>query len=185
MASGRGQDQQQQNFWQNQSQQAVQNMSQVNPLEQMMTEEGVNFLKWDNGQLGAKDITKAPGMSASLDIYNRAKERSKQRRFGVGSIALSDGNSGYADKLREQQNMEMEENAAGDLANAYRLKSAEVRGSVLPLATLDQSRRNAVADVSSGNLHAYLNRPKQKPFWQTLVESVGQGISYGSKGWAV
>lgn len=183
MASGRGKDQQQQNYWQNQSQQAVTNMQRVNPFEERLTQEGIDFLDWEAGKKGPRDITNAPGLSASLDIYNRAKQRGKEKRYGVGSIALSDGSSsGYAEKLREQQNMEMEENAAGDLANAYRIKSAEVRGSALPLASLDQSRRNAVAEVSSGNLRSYIGRPRQKPFWQSLLEGAAQGISYGAAG---
>lgn len=177
MSSGREKkNNQQQDWWQGQTQTAYNNVATKTPLETQFEANQKKFLDWDASD--GKDVRDAQGLDSYIQIGQAAQERGNQQRMGTGALALSDGGaSGYAEKLKSLQNAQRGENFGSGLENALAARRAEATGSVMPLAQLDLSRKNAQLGSATGMTGMYLNRPKTRPFWQDLTMGIIQGAS--------
>lgn len=147
------------------------------PLEERLRARDMNWMDWEEGKSGPRDVMNAP-LGAGLDLYSNAARRQQGERFGIGALALgahgSDPN--LAQLLKQQSEDTRQQEAAGGLEQAVRMKSAEVNRSALPLAEFAQNRRMGLASLASGNAanstNAYLQfllRPKQPSFWKQLL----------------
>lgn len=170
-----------------QQQQFIQVASQPDPLEERLRARDMKWLDWEDQPV--RDVSQAP-LGPALDLYNRAANRQQGERMGIGALrmGLNASNPMLSQVLDEQSRERRQQEAAGDLEQAVRLKSAEVNRSALPLAEFAQNRRMGLASLASGNAanstNAYLQflmRPKKQSFWkQLLLGGLGAAGSMGS-----
>lgn len=159
------------------------------PLEERLRANDMKWLDWESGTSGPRDVMNAP-LGAGLDLYTNAARRQEGERHGIGALALGahGSNPMLTQLLRQQSEDTRQQEAAGGLENAVRMKSAEVNRSALPLAEFAQGRRMGLASLASGNANnstnsylQFLARPKQPSFWkQLLMGGLGVGGSLGS-----
>lgn len=155
-------------------------------LQTRLEQEDLNFLDDTSGKNGPMDIYKVRGMEPYLDLYNHAKEGQTQERFGEGALTLAgDGSSGWGKLMKEHRAAQREQDAAGQLSNAFAVKNAEVRGSALPLINAGINRASSAAGVASNNAgqagNIWMNyRQTQRPsFWSQLLGGI-QGVAQGA-----
>jgi hypothetical protein len=175
---------QQQIAQQQQATQFIVAANQPDELEQRLRARDTAWMDWESGANGPRDVQNAP-LGAGLDLYQNAARRQEGERFGIGALALglntSDPN--LTQLLKQQSEDQRQQEAAGGLERAVRLKSAEVNQSALPLAEFAQGRRMGLASLASGNAAnstsqylQFLSRPKRRSFWQEmLLTGVGMG----------
>lgn len=146
------------------------------PLELEQERRSMQFLK--DWEAPGRDVRALPGLSNYIQIGQEAQERALQQRMGTGALRLSGvGTEGYAAKLREQSQTEAAQNTANALERAVASRYAEATGSILPLAQLQQSRSMGVLGSTQSREQAYLNAPRETPFWQTLTMGAVQGAA--------
>lgn len=163
------------------------------PLEERLRERDTKWLDWESGASGPRDVINAP-LGAGLDLYTNAARRQSGERFGIGALALgAQGSDPNLSQLLKQQSEDVrQQEAAGGLEQAVRMKSAEVNRSALPLAEFAQGRRMGLASLASGNAanatNAYLQflaRPRRQSFWQQLLLQGVGGAAQGASSAAV
>lgn len=161
--------------------------SQPTPLETAYDKERMGWLDATSGQNGPIDVTKLPGMGPSYGLYNAAANRQQGERMGIGALRLGaqGANPNLSRLLQEQSANERQQTAAGQFENAYRFKDAEMRGSILPLLGLQQSRSMGLAGMATGasqnSTNAWANFRPAPSFWQQLLLSgIGAGGQVGA-----
>jgi hypothetical protein len=187
--------QQQQIAQQNQAQQTqfIQAAAQPTELQKRYEQSQLDFLDWEGGKDAPPDVTNAPGMAPYLDLYNHAKAGQEGERQGQGlvSMGLNASEPGLLAKLAEQSKARREQDAAGGLENALKLRSAEAHGSVLPLTSLNQNRTMGLASLASGNSNAgwarYLDQMNRSGFtnsnlFNQMMENARRGAAAGAGG---
>lgn len=166
--------------------------AQPKPLETAYDQERLGWLNATSGKDGPIDVTKLPGMGPSYGLYDAASERQEGQRMGIGALGLGaqNTNPGLGHLLRQQSEDQRQQDAAGGLENAYRLKDAEMRGSILPLLGLQQNRTMGLASLASGNASNATNqwasfRPEPSPWLKLLaggLNAAGQvGAAYAGR----
>jgi len=146
---------------------------QKSPLELQREQES---LDWMNQTKGPEfDVTKLNALTPQLSLYNHAKAGQEGERLGIGALRMGQmgDNSGLAALLASQQQAHREQDAAGQLENAFAAKDAEMRGSVMPLLNFQQGRSMGLASLASGNANnstaAWANFRPAPSFWQKLL----------------
>jgi hypothetical protein len=148
------------------------------PLAERMRESRLKWLDATEGRSGPLDVSKLEGMAPYLDLYNRGRARREGERVGIGALkmGLDASSPELASRIAEQHDTERQQEAAGGLENAFRMKDAEMKDSVMPLMNYQHDRGMGLASLASGNARsaqdAYLQmllRPKKQPFWQQMV----------------
>lgn len=162
--------------------------AQPKPVESAVESQQLGWLNATSGKDGPIDITKLPGMGPSYGLYDSAINRQQGERMGIGALRLgAQGANGNLSRLLQEQSLnERQQQAAGQFENAYRFKDAEMRGSVLPLLGLQQSRSMGLASLASGNAanstNAWSNFRPAPSFWQQLlltgVGAAGNAVQY-------
>ena len=155
--------------------------TQDSELKKLYEAKQLAFLKWDGTK--GKNIRDAPGLENHIQIGQAAIDRANQERMGTGALRLSDGGaSGYAEKMKAMRQAEMGNQVGASLEQALGGLRAEANGSVLPLAQMDMNRSMGLVGMASQNNNAYMNRPRQTPFWQTLLMGAISGGSQVATG---
>lgn len=161
--------------------------AQPKPVETAVENQQLDWINTTSGKNGPIDVTKLPGMGPSYGLYDSAVNRQQGERMGIGALRLgAQGSSPNLSRLlQEQSTNQRQQSAAGQFENAYRFKDAEMRGSVLPLLGLQQSRSMGLAGLASGNANASTNtwanfRP-QPSFWQNLLMTGIGGASSAAR----
>jgi hypothetical protein len=169
---------------------AIAAASQPRPLETAYDNERLGWLNATSGKDGPIDVTKLPGMGPSWGLYDAASQRQQGERMGIGALRMGaeSSNPGLTQLLRSQSDDQRQQQAAGQFENAYRMKDAEMRGSVLPLLGLQQNRTMGLASLTSGNASNATNqwasfRPAPS-IWQQLLMSGIQGAAGVASGMA-
>lgn len=171
-----------------QQQQFITLASQPDPLTERLRQRDIAWLDWSEGKNGPIDVTKAPGLGPSLDLYSRAKAGQNEERYGIGALRMGaqGTNADLANLLTEQRAAKREQEAAGGLERAVATREAETTGSILPLASLEQNKRMGLAGLASGAAQdtlgtyaGFTGRQKRRPFWQDLLLA---GWSQGAQG---
>ena len=184
MSSGRQQKEndRQQAYWNQQSQAQFQEAQKKSPLQEALEKRSLEFLNWDNSK--DKNVTDAPGMNDYVQIGQAAMARAEQDRQGSGALALGgDGASGYAEKLKSLRKAEAGNAVGSGIENALNMRRAEAQGSALPLAQFDFQKNMALTNFAGNQNQSYLNRPRQTPFWQTLLlQGIRSGTSVATAG---
>lgn len=184
---------QQQQAQQAQQTQFIQAANTPDPLEERMRARDMGWLDWEEGKNGPRDVMNAP-LGAGLDLYSNAARRQSGERMGIGALrlGLNESNPMLSQLLNQQSEDQRQQEAAGGLERAVRMKSAEVNRSALPLAEFAQNRRMGLASLASGNANnstnaylQFLSRPKQPSFWKQLLMTGVQGAASGAAGAAV
>lgn len=173
-----------------QEQAAIQNRlitvaEQEDPLETRLRARDMAWLDWEESP--GRDVSKAP-LGPALALYDRAVNRQQGERMGIGSLrmGLNASDPKLAQLLDQQSRDKNQQQAAGDLENAVRMKSAEVNRSALPLAAFAQDRRMGLASLASGNANSaqgqhlgfLANRPQRPSFWRQFSQAFAG--SFGS-----
>jgi hypothetical protein len=160
------------------------------PLAERQRSRILRILDWDEGtgsfEGRPRNVEEMPGIEPYLDLYRNASERSAGERMGRGVISLGTEmqNPELAGRIREQQDVERQQQAAGQLEGAVTANLADATGSVLPYAQLEQSRAMNLANMASGNAasarDAYiqmLTRPRRPGFLSQLAMGMVGGLS--------
>lgn len=169
---------------------AIATASQPRPLETAYDAERLGWLNATSGKDGPIDVAKLPGMGPSYGLYDAASKRQEGQRMGIGALGLGaqNTNPGLGQLLRQQSEDQRQQDAAGGLENAYRMKDAEMRNSVLPLLGLQQNRTMGLASLASGNsaqaTNTYANFRPAPSFWQQLLLTGIQGAAGVASGMA-
>lgn len=159
-----------------QQQQAMLNAQKMTPAEEALYKQSQDFLAWEQG--AGRDIRDMPGMGAYLQIGEMAQRRALRERYGTGAMRLSGaGSEQYATKLREMYAQEAAQEYGAGLETAYAQRRAEALGSLMPLAQLGTQRSMGLLNAAQQREGAYLNAPRETPFWKTLVV---EGIRAGA-----
>lgn len=178
-----------------QQQQFLTIAAQEDPLEARLRQRSMDWLDWSEGKSGPIDVSKAPGMGPSLDLFNRARAGQQEERMGIGALRMGaqGTNADLANLLTEQRAARREQDAAGQLEGAVATRQAEATGSAMPLVSLAQNRRMGLAGLASGAAQdtlgtntSFLARPRRRPFWQDMLlagwQQGAQGASMGMGG---
>ena len=122
------------------------------PLQSAEDAANLNFINWENGLSGPIDVTKAPGMGADLDLYNRAASEQDEDRQGIGLLRMGAEGSpaGLVSLIRQNRADRRRQAAGGALAEALRARSARAHGYVLPSTQVTQSRTLGLASLAGG-----------------------------------
>jgi hypothetical protein len=103
--------------------------------------------------------------------------------MGIGALRMGmDGdNSGLSTLLASQEQAHREQDAAGQLENAFAVKDAEMRDSMMPILGLQQNRTMGLAGLSNNASQNSTNqwasfRPRPS-VWQNLLMSGLQGAA--------
>lgn len=161
--------------------------AQPKPVEAAFEREQLDWLDATSGKNGPLDIYNLRQLKPSLALYDAASARQKGERMGIGALRFGADNTNpmLTQALREQQDAERQQAAAGQLENAYRLTDAQMRGSVLPLLSLQQNRSMGLASLASNNAanstQAWANFRPAPSFWrQLLLTGVGGAAQVGA-----
>lgn len=160
----------------------------VNPFEQRLNSRSMKFMDWQDGtgEYAGKprDITQAPGMSDTLDLYGGANQIANTERFGDGAVRLADpaAGSAYGTQMKQQKDMQLYDNRAAGVSNALGNLRAENTGQVSDLMNRDFARKNAVFGAESENRRDYYARPKKQNPWMTALKIGLGGVSTLAKG---
>lgn len=158
------------------AQQAMTEAKQMTPAEQALYEQSQSFLNWEKSS--GRDIREMPGIGAYLQIGEMAKRRAARERFGTGAMRLSGaGAEQYATKLREMYAQQSAQEFGAGLETAYAQRRAEALGSLMPLAQLGTQRSLGILNAAQQREGAYLNAPRETPFWKQLTLTAIQGAS--------
>lgn len=166
-----------------QQQQFFQQAAAPDPLAERMRASRLEWLDQTEGKNGPLDVSKLDGMAPYLDLYNRGRAKREGERVGIGALQMGvEGqNPELAARIAEQRSTEREQDAAGAFENAFRMKDAEMKDSVMPLMGYQQDRGMGLASLASSNSNSaqdrylqMLTRPRQRPFWQQMLISGAQ-----------
>lgn len=144
-------------------------------LENAQTAETQNWLDTTSGKNGPLDINNLTAMKPNLALYDNASRRQEGERMGIGALQMGaqNTNPGLTQLLRSQQDDQRQQNAAGQLENAYRMTDAQMRGDIMPLLSLNQNRSMGLAGMASNNANSstgqYANFRVAPSFWQQLI----------------
>lgn len=154
------------------------------PLEKMRNERTMKFLQDFEGGKDVKDIE---ALSPFLNLYNNAKNSQANQMVGRGVVAL--GRNPNADSqvsdLDKYVQAQREQDAAGMLYNAANDAYQGAVNESNNLISFDQSRKAGRAGLANQMYHTVVNRPRQTPLWQRLLQmGVGAGTQIASAGMA-
>lgn len=178
-----------------QQQQFLTLAAQPDPLTERLRQRDIAWLDWADQKDTPIDVSRAPGLGPSLDLFSRARAGQQEERMGIGALRMGaqGTNADLANLLTEQRTARREQEAAGGLERAVAMRNAEVTGSILPLAQMQQQQRLGLAGLASGaaqdtlgNMSSFVGRPRRRPFWQDLLlagwQQGAQGASMGMGG---
>lgn len=165
------------------------------PLTERLRARDIAWMDWSEGKNGPIDVSKAPGLGPAISLFDRAKAGQQEERHGIGALRMGaqGTNADLANLLTEQRAARREQQAGGDLERAVATREAETTGSILPLASLQQSKQLGLAGLASGAAQdtlgtyaSFTGRPRRRPFWQDMLlagwQQGAQGASMGMGG---
>lgn len=150
---------------------------QPSELEKKQNERVLGFI---NDVDSGKDVKDIKYVSPYFNLYNNAKNTQNQERLGSGALQLgSQSNPNYVARMREVNSERRQQEAAGQLSNAFNAAYSDATNQQIPFLTgLSEQRHAGKTQANSGLYQTLLHRPKQTPFWQQLVLA---GISGGAQ----
>lgn len=151
------------------------------PYQAALDKEGLDWLNATNGST-PMDVSKLPGMSPYLDLYNQASSDQKQQRYGLGSLRFgaAQANPNLATQLASQDKAHRTQEAGGELENAFNMRNAAVRGLAMPLVNTSVNQQMGVLDAIGGQASnarsAWAGYRPAPSFWQTLLQSTASSL---------
>lgn len=152
------------------------------PVEEAMNKRWLDWTKATDGTTPLQ-VEKLPGMSPHYQMYQRAANRQASERTGLGSLRMGadTANLNLASQQARYDKLRREQEAAGELENAYGATNAEITGTGLPLVGTAASRdanklgvTGQQAESSLGNWSRFQIRPG---FWQQFALAGIKGAS--------
>lgn len=125
----------------------------ASPIEQAVSAETLGFLNAVNAKDGSFDVTKTPGMSPFLSLYDTAAQARDQDRAGTGAMQLGaqGANPNLVAAIAAVNQNRRQERAAGGLTNAFNLRNAQARGNEVPFLLGQEQQRYQNAQRRSEN----------------------------------
>lgn len=144
------------------------------PVEEAMNK---RFLDWTSATSGDTplDVSKLPGMSPYMSMYQRAAAGQQNERIGLGSLRMGAENAdpNLATNLTRYDKLKREQDAGGELENAYINENAAVTGTGLPLvgaaSSRDATKLGATSQAADTSLGAWSRFQIRPGFWQTAA----------------
>lgn len=115
------------------------------------------------------DINKMPNASALTSLYKNATEQTDKGRMGRGLLLGDGGNSAQLDAIREQDDIERQMNAKGELEERVADTFSGLPERMLQLGGINQENRNNAYGRSAQMYGMEINRPQQRKWWETLL----------------
>lgn len=134
-----------------QTTQLIQQAQTKSPLELQREQEQLDWTRDTTSP--SFDVTKTAALNPYLSLYQNAVANRNEDMAGTGILRLGTNqqNPNTAASLNRLLDERRRESAGGALAQAFAAKDAEMRGSLMPLLGLQNSRNVAVAGISSNN----------------------------------
>lgn len=115
------------------------------------------------------DLAKMPNASVLTSLYKGATEQTDKGRMGRG-LMLGDGsNSAHLDAIREQDDIERQNDAKGDLEERVSQTFSGLPDRMLQLGGINQSQRDNAYSRTAQMYGMEVNKPQQKKWWETLL----------------
>ena len=115
------------------------------------------------------DINKMPNASAMTSLYKNATEQTDKNRMGRGLLLGDGGNSAQIDAIREQDDIERQMNAKGELENRVAETFSGLPERMLQLGGINQENRNNAYGRTAQMYGMEINKPQQRKWWETLL----------------
>lgn len=125
------------------------------------------------------DISKLPNASALNSLYKNAIEMTDKGKIGRGLLLGDGSNSAQLDAIREQDAIERQMNAKGELEERVADTFSGLPERMLALGGINQDNRNNAYGRTAQMYGMEINRPQQKKWWETLL---GAGATVASGG---
>jgi hypothetical protein len=144
-------------------------------LENMRTAEVKNFLAQSKGSGGIESID---ALKPYLNLYNSAVSDQQNDRQSTGILQLArGGNAQQAGVMDQYLKFKRQQDAAGQLENAYAGVNADMTGQSYNLIGIANQRMSDRAGMAQQAYSTYLNRPKQPALWEKIA-----GLAIGGVG---
>lgn len=146
----------------------------ASPLEEKRNASAMQFF---NDIESGKDVSEIAALKPNLNLYNAAVSDQQNDRKGTGILQLGarGANPNQAAALDTYMKYQRQQNAAGQLENAYNATYADYSGNLSPLLMQMSNQRQATkAGLAQDAYKTYLNRPKTPSIWEKLLQG---GIS--------
>lgn len=127
-------------------------------FEKLKSDQAINFINQSQGSGGIEGID---ALKPYLNLYNSAISDQKADRQSNGILNLArGGNPAQAQALDTYMKYKRQQDAAGNLENAYNATNADLTGQGFNLAQMANSRNLGKASLAQQAYSTYLNRPK-------------------------
>lgn len=149
---------------------------QATPVETKLNDLNLGFL---NDVDSGKDVRDITGMKPFLNLYDSATGQQAEDRHSNGIMELSNGgNPAQANALKQYYAYKRQQDAAGQVENAYNQTYQNNTGQLAPmLMNAANSRQMGKAQLAQQQYQTYLNRPKQPALWEKIA-----GLAIGGAG---
>ena len=117
----------------------------------------------------AFDLNKMPNASAMTSLYKNATQQSDKGRMGRGLMLGDGGNSAQLDAVREQDSIERQMNAKGELENRVADTFSGLPERMLQLGGINQENRDNTFGRTAQMYGMEINRPQEKKWWEKLL----------------
>lgn len=156
MATGRGKDKKQEEVYRKAAD-AEREKYVESPLEAKLRIRAENFLTQSAGSGGIESID---ALKPHLDLYNSAVSDQQNDRQSTGILQLArGGDPNQAAAFNTYMKFRRQQDAAGQLENAYNQTSADITGQSFNLAGMANQRLSDRAGMAQQAYQTYLNKP--------------------------
>lgn len=153
---------------------AAYNQVQPTPLESKLEASSLAFL---NDMSSGKDVKDIEALKPYTNIYNSATSDQQNDRKSNGLLDATGAGGGAAQAYGAYLKYKRQQDAAGQLENAYNMTNAQVTGSIAPMLIGQANQRNmGRAGLAQQAFTSYQNRPADQGFWSTFKRSFGQSL---------
>lgn len=163
------------------AQQRMQQAAQPTPLQAHMEQDDLDFLSAIKSP--TFDIRDPKlGLNPYLSLYDSAVKNRESERAGSGLLKLGTNaaNPNIAARLNRLSDDRRREAAGGALENAFRMRNAEVTGSVMPLIQTAVNRNLSLAGMTSNRAdnswNNYWSIRKMPGAWENFVNNFERGL---------
>ena len=164
---GRNEKQTEQRLFEN-SQKAIAEIKPT-PMEERET---ARAMQWREQTEGGTDVRNLTALKPHLNLFDAATNEQQNDRKGTGILQLGaqNANPNQAAALDTYYKYKRQQDAAGQLENAYNATDAQMTGQITPmLMQMANQRQMGRAGIAQNAYQSYLHRPKKPSFLEQLL----------------
>lgn len=163
--------------------QAIQNVTAPDPLEQAIRAKQQKIIDWENYAGPDKNILNAPGIGDYMDIYGSADQAAEDEMMGNGGLRLADPTStAYSSQVKELGKNQRYDARAHGLSDAWQMLKGDAYNQSGQIIDRNLQRTMGAANLRLGNqAQLYSRYKKQNPWYQKLWNAGLQAAQVAAK----